>query len=74
MILDQRAQLKLSRLMLTLKQSIHDFDNDNDVMYWQYTTQPLLRRRRRRIQIKSIEFNYKSVVYLQLEMYNLLFN
>ena len=60
--------------MLALKQSIHDFDNDNDVMYWQYTTQPLLRRRRRRIQIKSIEFNYKSVVYLQLEMYNLLFN
>lgn len=74
MILDQRAQLKLSRLMLALKQSIHDFDNDNDVMYWQYTTQPLLRRRRRRIQIKSIEFNYKSGVYLQLEMYNLLFN
>ena len=74
MILDQRAQLKLSRLMLALKQSIHDFDNDNDVMYRQYTTQPLLRRRRRSIQIKSIEFNYKSVVYLQLEMYNLLFN
>ena len=59
--------------MLALKQSIHVFDNDNDVMYWQYTTQPLLRRRRR-IQIKSIEFNYKSGVYLQLEMYNLLFN